>query len=603
MVAAADGVRTDLQANGVLVVTIDHPPLNALTPALRGALMLALEAARTSAVRAVVLAGAGRNFSAASSVDTPKGRPTLAELCHEVEDLALPVVVALHGITVGPGAELALAAHARVADQGARVVLPEVGLGLVPEAGTTQRLPRLVGAKEALDILLHARPVAAAEALAAGMIDHLVESDREGDLLAAAVAQAAAMPGPRPVRSRGDGLADVPRFLAEVAAARQAVARGVLPAPRRLVDCVEAALMLPFENGLAMEAVAREDLEDSAEAQGLAAAALAERRAAALPPEVARVRPKAVAALGFCGGAPQMAALALVALGHGLKVIWADPDEARRAAAVGWLADRQEAELRAGRLTPMQHDADRARLTASADPLALAGADLIVHAARDDAMAALTRRAPQVPQLVLGGAEGAMGLALAPSARMVELALPAGAAPDHVAVAVQALRRLGLPPVLTGKMPVLGRRVAGAGRAALARLMALGVPRRVLVQALDGFGNPMPDLADPDSPAPMRQMAEDEVLRRWQGAMANEGLRMLDARVALRPSDIDLVLVAGHGFPRWRGGPMHHAAARGLLVLRRDLRQWAVEDQTLWAPHPLIDRLIADGKQLSDLDG
>ncbi|MFZ1483098.1 MAG: enoyl-CoA hydratase-related protein, partial [Paracoccaceae bacterium] len=96
MVAAADGVRTDLQANGVLVVTIDHPPLNALTPALRGALMLALEAARTSAVRAVVLAGAGRNFSAASSVDTPRGRPTLAELCHEVEDLALPVVVALH---------------------------------------------------------------------------------------------------------------------------------------------------------------------------------------------------------------------------------------------------------------------------------------------------------------------------------------------------------------------------------------------------------------------------------------------------------------------------------------------------------------------------
>jgi len=112
----------------------------------------------------------------------------------------------------------------------------------------------------------------------------------------------------------------------------------------------------------------------------------------------------------------------------------------------------------------------------------------------------------------------------------------------------------------------------------------------------------MPDLPDPADPAPMRPMTEDEVLRRWQGAMANEGLRLLDARVALHPSDIDLVLVAGFAFPRWRGGPMHHAASRGLLVLRRDLRQWQQDDAGLWSPHPLLDRLIAEGRRLADLN-
>ncbi len=101
----------------------------------------------------------------------------------------------------------------------------------------------------------------------------------------------------------------------------------------------------------------------------------------------------------------------------------------------------------------------------------------------------------------------------------------------------------------------------------------------------------------------MRAMAEDEVLRRWLGAMANAGFALLDARVARRPSDVDLALFMGQGFPRWHCGPMHHAATRGLMVLRRDLRGFAAEDAALWTPHPLLDRLIAEGRRLADLDG
>jgi 3-hydroxyacyl-CoA dehydrogenase len=601
MTAAAGEVRTDLREDGAMVVTIDNPPANALTPALRGQLLLALVEARSRGARAVVLTGAGHNFSAASTIDSPGGHPSLAEICRAVETLELPVAVVMQGLTVGPGAELALAAHLRLADAGARMVFPEVGLGLVPEAGTTQRLPRLVGAADALELLLKGRPVGAAEALAMGLVDRLHEGP---DAVGAAAALALVQPGPRPVSARYDGLRDPAAFNAAVAAARAEAARGVLPAPFHIIDCIAAALVLPFENGLAMEAVAREDLEEGPEAQGLAAAARAERRAAVLPAAVQRVRPKAVQHLGLAGQAPHMAPLALVALGHGLRVTWAEPDAARRAAAVQWVADRQEDEVRAGRLSAVQRDADRARLTDTADPRGLGACDLVVHAAAGAGLAALRRLLPGVPHLVLGGAEGAMGLALAPSARMTELALPDGAAPEQVAVAVQMLRRLALPPVLEGKMPIVGRRVQGAGRAALARLMAMGVPRRVLAQALDEFGHAMPDLPDPETLPAMREMAADEILRRWQGAMANEGLRMLDARVALRPSDIDLVLVAGFGYPRWRGGPMHHAGQRGLMVLRRDLRAWSRDEGAppIWAPHPLLDRLIAEGRTLAQLD-
>jgi 3-hydroxyacyl-CoA dehydrogenase len=147
--------------------------------------------------------------------------------------------------------------------------------------------------------------------------------------------------------------------------------------------------------------------------------------------------------------------------------------------------------------------------------------------------------------------------------------------------------------------------MGAAGRAVIARLLALGVPRRAVSEALAGVGASVPDVPDPALPAPMRAMDPAEIRRRWLSALANEGFRLLDARVALRPSDIDHLLVAGHAFPRVLGGPMHQAHRRGLLVLRRDLRSFAGEDDPeapVWTPHPLLDRLIARGLRLSDLD-
>lgn len=605
MAAAEEDIRTELRADGVMLVTLNRPPGNALNRSTRAGLIAALDGAGARGARAVVLASMGRNFSSSSAieavVEAADGSPSLSDLCQKIEDHPLPVVAALKGLVSGPGADLALAAHARVAGPDTRIGFPEIGLGLLPGGGATQRLPRLIGAAEALLMLMQARPMPVEEALVAGLVDVLAE----GDPLEEAARFAASMPGPRPVRTRVEGLADFAANHAALASAEAEAKRGILPAPKRLVEAISAALVLPFENGLALEDTLREDLAESDESKGLIAAALAERRAAFLPPALAGLRPQVPMRLGLSGTSGQMAPLAAMALAQGLNVAWVEADQAARAANMRWIENWQAAEIQAGRLTSAQRDADAARMQFGATPDVLDGVELVIHAGAGDDQARLMRWLPALPHLVCGGGGGVMGLCLAPSLRLAEVALPAEVAPAHIGQAVILLRRLGLSTVLVGNMPILGRRIVTMGRRALLQLLEMGVPRRVIAAALDGFGHAMPDLPEPANPAPMRSMSEDEVRRRWLGAMANDGMRLLDARLAQRPSDIDLVMVAGFGFPRWRGGPMHQAGRRGLMVLRRDLREWSAggaEDHALWAPHPLIDRMIEEGRRLADLD-
>src|SRR6201981_3215680 len=178
----------DFRRDGeIAVVTVDTPPVNALKHEVRAGLAEALQQARDDdAVKAVVIACAGRTFFAGADI-TEFGKPTqprsLPEVIGAIEAMPKPVVTALHGTALGGGFELALACHFRVAVSGARVGLPEVKLGLLPGAGGTQRLPRLVGPEKALQVIVTGEPIGAAEARADGIIDEIVE----GDLTAAAI--------------------------------------------------------------------------------------------------------------------------------------------------------------------------------------------------------------------------------------------------------------------------------------------------------------------------------------------------------------------------------------------------------------------------------
>ncbi|MGH7115202.1 MAG: enoyl-CoA hydratase/isomerase family protein, partial [Stellaceae bacterium] len=239
---------------GVAVITVDNPPVNALKHEVRAGLAAALRQARDDAVvEAVAIACAGRTFFAGADINEfgkPAQPPSLGEVIAQIEQMPKPVVAAIHGTALGGGFELALACHFRIAAADARVGLPEVRLGLLPGAGGTQRLPRLVGPEKALRMIVTGEPIGAAEARAEGIIDQIVT----GDLIAGAIAFARrAVAERRPlrlVRDRDDKL--IAEGFADAAATLTQRLRG-REAPAACVEAVRNAIVLPFDEGLRRE--------------------------------------------------------------------------------------------------------------------------------------------------------------------------------------------------------------------------------------------------------------------------------------------------------------------------------------------------------------
>lgn len=586
---------------GVLVLSIANPPLNALGVAVRRGLAAGLaEGAANADVTGIVIRAEGRTFPVGADIaefGKPPAAPSLPEICNRIEACPKPVVAALHGTALGGGLELALAAHYRVADAGAQLGLPEVNLGILPGAGGTQRLPRLIGAEHALRLMLTGQPVGAAEALALGMIDQVVE----GGVDAAALA-IAARARPRPTRDRMDGLHDAGSYFAAVAAARAQQRGARLPGPGRIIDCVEAAHLLPFDQGLAFERSAFDDLVATPEAAGLRYAFFAERAAARMPEAGAVARPLGAVAVAGAAGAGLVHQL----LQAGFAVTLCDPDRPALVGALELIAAEQEAMVAAGRLTNPDRDADWARLLPTLGLEALAAADLVFVAAPPllPELAQIAR--PGAVLVTLGRAGGAgaraadtLGVQFAPmGARLAEVIAGPASSPEAVATLVALLRQLKRVVVRTTAPGDVGARVMAAGRAAALHL-AGDVGDAAVSAALAEFGlaGLVPLVLGARSDRNARAIRS-----RVLAAMANEGARLVGQGIAQRPSDIDVALVLGHGFPRWEGGPMHWADTRGLLVLRQDLRHWAAEMPDLWSVAPLIDELISVGLTFGDMN-
>src|SRR5262245_43222275 len=241
------------------VITINNPPVNALSPGVVEALQAATgQLAADSAVEAIVLIGGGTTFIAGADIKefgkitSGKKRDlgSLRGMLFALEDCPKPVVAAIHGAALGGGLETAMACHYRVASPPAQLGQPEVKLGLIPGAGGTQRLPRLAGVAKAAEMCAFGEPIGASEALQWGIVDRIVQ----GDLLAGAVAfarEVAARNAPRKTCELSDKLADHAANAQANAQVRQAVeakARGLI-APRKAIEAVEAATRLPFTEG------------------------------------------------------------------------------------------------------------------------------------------------------------------------------------------------------------------------------------------------------------------------------------------------------------------------------------------------------------------
>ena len=688
----------------VAVLTIDHPPVNALGQAVRAGLLSTLQRAQADAmVQAVLLIGAGQTFIAGADIrefGQPAQAPLLPEVCNALEACAKPVIAAIHGPALGGGLEVALAAHYRLATPSlaTRLGLPEVQLGLLPGAGGTQRTPRLIGAAAALDLMLSGRHVTAAEAWQLGLIDRLASTDdaRSAGLQFARELLSSQAPV-RPTRDLTAALADRHAQQAAIDAARTTQQRKKgLFSPEKIIDCVQAALDLPFDEGLHTERTLFNACVASPQRAGLIHAFFAEREVGKAP-ETRTHRPRPVLHVGVMGGGTMGAGIAVSLLDAGLGVTMVERDEAALNAGLGRVRKVYEGLVAKGRLSEDALTRVMERLQGATRYAALAEADLVIEAVFED-MAVKKAVFAELDRVCRPGAvlatntsyldidelaasisrpQDVIGLHFFSPAnimKLLEIVVPAQVQPDVVATAFHLARQLKKVPVRAGVCDgFIGNRILAVYRTAADHMMEDGASPYEIDQMVRDFGFPMgpyemSDLAggdigwatrqrraatrdpraryvpiadrlcergwfgqktgrgwyvypkgsrqgqpDPEVAAIVeaeraragirpRRFTPEELQRRYLAAMVNEGAKVVQEGIALRPLDVDVTLVHGYGFPRYRGGPMKYADTVGLPQILADIERYAQEDPLFWQPAALLQRLVAEGRDFESLN-
>ena len=501
-------------ADGILVATIDNPPVNALGIAVRAGLMAALDhAAADGSITALVITGAGRTFIGGADIrefGKPAEEPLLPTVIAAIEAFDKPVVAAINGAALGGGLEVALACHARVAGESATLGLPEVNLGLVPGAGGTQRLPRLIGALPALDMISGGKPVSAEAAKDLGLVDAIAS----GDPVETARAQAAALAG-QPLRRTG-------RLSVESfdAAAFDAVAERVLrrargrTAPGDVVRLIRLAAGTDLDSGLAEERATFLRLRDSRESAALRHIFFAER-ASGKAGDLDGIAPRPLSTIGIVGTGLMGCGIAVAALAAGYRVVAVDQTEEAVAKGRARISDLLSQAVKAGRMSREAADEQIVRLTASADPAALSGADLVIEAVFDDlaVKTELFRRLDGVvrPDAILatntsyldpdviaaataspGRVVGLHFFSPANIMRLVEVVRCRETLPDVLASALAFARRLRKIPVISGVCEgFIGNRVFSAYRSEAERLIEEGAMPQDIDRAMEAYGFPM----------------------------------------------------------------------------------------------------------------
>lgn len=374
---------TSASKDGVTTLTLADPPVNALGGAMRQALWDAFKTLPADD-RAVILIGDGACFCGGVDLRelTPEeDGPSFGDLMDCIEGCDRPVVAAMHSRATGGGMELALASHYRLTAQGTRLGQPEVTLGFPPGGGATQRLPRLIGVENALDLMLSGALISDSKAISLGLVDARAKGDLQDFAQAYATALIANAPAPRRTRDMRDHLRDGAANQQIINAYRKRIAPSPMTAPKRIIDCVEAALLLPFEAGLAFELAAFEECVAAPQSQALRHMALADRKALQMP-EAKGLSPKPITRVAVLGQGKRALDLSVMLLQAGLEVTLAGPSDLALPDHVQTWFDRAVA---ADRLSADQSDRALDRLRGPVPPEALGDVDLVIDAATGDA--------------------------------------------------------------------------------------------------------------------------------------------------------------------------------------------------------------------------
>ncbi|MCK8462851.1 3-hydroxyacyl-CoA dehydrogenase NAD-binding domain-containing protein [Aliiroseovarius sp. S1339] len=686
--------------DGVALIKISNPPVNALSQVIRQGLLDAFERAdNDDSVGAIVLSADGKTFPAGADVrefGRPRAAPILSDVCARIEVCKKPVLAAIHGHALGGGFELALACHYRIALEGTTLGLPEVNLGVLPGGGGTQRVPRIVGANAALDLMITGKPISAERAAQMGLIEKVIHNNLDRAALASARNMISQGSPARPTRNRDEGLANPTGFTEAVRSWRARVAGNFVPSVRCIVDCVEAALLLPFDAGIALERQCFDDCETGAEATALRHAFFAERRAAKVP-ELEGATVRDVSTIGVVGAGTMGTGIAIACLDADFPVILVERDDDGLTRGVDRIKDNYEKSVGKGRIDQATADKRLSRLQGTTDMTRLSQVDLVIEAVFEDdavkrgvfaqlddvmrpgAILATNTSYLDIDALAatISRPEDVVGYHFFSPAhimKLLEVVVGEKTHRDVVATGFSLAKRLWKVPVRAGVADgFIGNRILAAYRLAADFMLEDGASPAQIDAAMRAYGFPVGpyqvlDMAGLDiSWARRKRLAAtrnpndryvaigdrmcekgwfgqkagrgyyvhghglgpveneealaiiqderrkkgitprafsaDEIQQRCLNAMANEGAHLLEEGVALRPSDIDVVLLYGYGFPRFRGGPMMAADQRGLLAVQKALKAYQEEEPTFWAPSPLFDELIKNGRHFSDMNG
>ena len=677
---------------GVAVIVIDNPPVNALSRDVRAGLVETLdEAVADDSVRAIVVACAGKTFCAGADIrefDLPPQPPHLTDVIQRFEDATKPVVAALHGNALGGGCELAAGCHYRVAARRTKIGLPEVNLGLLPGAGGTQRMPRLVGFDAALTLMLDGKPRAIDAAEAVGFVDEIADGDVRACAVNFARRLVTAGLGPRRAAALPPPEAAPEIFQRHEQAARK---RRGEPAPEKIVAAIRRAIDMPFADAVARARADFLALRDSPESKALRHAVFAEREVGKPPAGVASAAPRALGHVAVIGAGTMGQGIAIALLDAGLNVTLVETAEAALARAQERIAAHLHDSVSKGRMTMDQLELVLRRLTAASAIDAAAGADVVIEAVFEDIgvkrdvfgkldaiakpgallatntsyldvaeIAGFTRRPEDVIGLHFFSPANVM--------RLVEIVRTDLSAPDALATGTALVKRLKKVGVICkGKDGFVGNRMLLPRTRECLFMLEEGALPEQIDAALTDFGFAMGPLAvgdlagldigwrnatlrrqlrelgrdcdlldrmvaanrlgqktgagwyryDAGSRKPMpdpaveamlieharargierRAIAPAEIVERCLIGMINEGAKIIDEGVVSRASDVDVVWLAGYGFPRYRGGPLFYAdrlGARHVLERIRALRERF--GAAYWTPAPALERLASAGR-------
>ncbi len=503
----------------IAVVTLDNPPVNALSHHLREALMGHLKALREDAgVNAIVIACAGRTFVSGADITefgTPKAlaSPNLPELCIMLETMPKPTVAAIHGTALGGGLELALSCHHRVADPKSLLGLPEVKLGLLPGSGGTVRLPRLVGPEKALAMIVSGNPIGAKEAHASGLVDAIAE----GDLVADAVAFARSKVGAKlvPVRDRDEHTSggDLVAFDALVKETTKK-ARG-LEAPIAAAQAVRNALTMPFDEALKAERASFIHLVQGDQSRAQRHLFFAEREAAKVPGIGKEVQPRPVKKAGVIGAGTMGGGIAMALANGGIPVTILEMTDDALKRGLGVIEKNYSTSVSRGSLTEEKKAERFGRISGTTDYADLADCDLIIEAvfeemavkkevfgkldkiARQGAILATNTSYLDVNEIAASTSRPADVLGLhffspANVMRLLEIVRGEKTAPDVLATALAVARQIGKVAVVVGVCHgFVGNRMLAARSEEAENLLLEGATPQQVDKVYTDFGWPM----------------------------------------------------------------------------------------------------------------